>query len=80
MCGIFESATISSSVPNFALENEDMACGTEIWEQDFYPISQDCIISVQMILSQFVPYNMQFTSRNRQYDVLVVIPINKQFF
>jgi hypothetical protein len=64
---------------NLALENEVDASGAEIWKQDFYPDSRDCIIPVQMILSRFVPYNMQFTSRNRSYNVLVIIPINKRF-
>ena len=54
-----------------------MACGAEIWEQDFYPISQNCIIPVQMILSQFVSYNMQFILRNKEINLLDIILINK---
>lgn len=64
---------------NLALDNEDRACSAEIWQQQFYPISRDCIIPVQMILGRFIPYNMEFTARNRRYNVLVIIPINKRF-
>ena len=64
---------------HFALANEAHSCGVEMWQQEFYSDSHDCIIPVQMILSHFVSYKMQFTSRNREYNVLVVIPINKRF-
>jgi hypothetical protein len=64
---------------HFALANEAHSCGVEMWQQEFYSDSRDCIIPVQMILSRFVPYKMRFTSRNREYNVLVVIPINKRF-
>ena len=64
---------------DLALANEDEACGAEIWQQEFYPTSRDCIIPIQMILSWFVPYSMEFTSKNRKYKVLVIILINKRF-
>ena len=63
---------------SLSLSNENNIC-TEIWQHAFYAMSCDCIIPVQMILSRFVPYNMQFTSRNREINVLGVIPINKRF-
>ena len=65
---------------DFALQNEQQLCAAEIWSQTFYPMRRDCIIPVQMILSRFIPYSMNLMSRNnRQYNVLVVIPINKRF-
>ena len=64
---------------SLSLSDENNTCSAEIWQQAFYAMSRDCIIPVQIILSQFVSYNMQFTSRNKEINVLSVIPINKRF-
>ena len=64
---------------SLSLSNENNTCSAEIWQHAFYAMSCDCIISIQMILSRFIPYNMQFTSRNREINLLGVISINKQF-
>ena len=50
---------------HFSTKDDDKTYNVELWNTEFYPIGQDCIIPVHHILSRFVPVNYRIsTCRN----------------
>ena len=58
--------------------NKDLKiCNVELWKNDFYELSRDCIIPVHNILGRFVAGKMKIGKKNPK-EYLSVIPINRK--
>ena len=52
-------------------------CNVELWGNEFYELSRDCIIPIHNILGRFVAGKMQI-GKKKPKDYLSVIPINRK--
>ncbi|PKY32170.1 hypothetical protein RhiirB3_450169 [Rhizophagus irregularis] len=60
------------------IDNDDLnICNIELWENEFYELSQDCIIPIHNILKRFVAGKMTIGKKNPK-SYLSVIPINRK--
>ncbi|PKB96112.1 hypothetical protein RhiirA5_385559, partial [Rhizophagus irregularis] len=60
------------------IDNDDLnICNIELWENEFYELSRDCIIPIHNILGRFVAGKMTIGKKNPK-SYLSVIPINRK--
>ena len=57
---------------------KEEACNVELWRDDFYPESRDCIIPVHNILCRFIPAKYKISSRRNAVEYLAINPINRK--
>lgn len=61
-----------------SIDTEEECSNIELWENDFYDLSRDCLIPIHNIYSRFV--SSQFTiGKKRSITYKAIIPINRQF-
>ena len=75
----YKAASSSSIRYHFSIDDDDKTCNVELWENDFYPISRDCIILVHNILGRFIPVKYKISERRNAKGYLAVIPLNRKF-
>jgi hypothetical protein len=70
-----------TSSPNtrYYFSDDEGTCNVELWENEFYPESRDCIIPVHHILGRFVPVTYRTSNRRNAREYLAVNPINRKF-
>ena len=59
------------------IDTEEKSSNIELWKNDFYDLSQDCLILIYYIYSQFV--SSEFVISKKKFTYKAIIPINRQF-
>lgn len=61
-----------------SFNTEEECSNIELWENDFYDLSRDCLIPIHNVYSRFV--SSQFTiGKKRSITYKAIIPINRKF-
>jgi len=73
----------SSNIRYYFSINEEQfdedTCNVELWSNEFYPESRDCIIPVHHILGRFVPVTYRISNRRNAREYLAINPINRKY-
>ena len=64
ICQVEHHVNLAKMRYYFSIDDDNKTCNVELWRNDFYPESRDCIIPVHNILCRFVPVNINFESSN----------------
>jgi hypothetical protein len=63
----------------FSIDDDNKTCNVELWRNDFYPESRDCIIPVHNILCRFVPVKYKTSNRRTAVQYLAINPIGRKY-
>lgn len=63
----------------FSINNDAETCNVELWDNNFYPISRDCIIPIHNILGRIIPVRYKMSNRSNAREYLAIIPLNRKF-
>ena len=69
----------SSSNTRYYFSDNEGTCNVELWKNEFYPESHDCIIPIYYILNRFVLITYQTSNRQNTKEYLIINPINRKF-
>jgi hypothetical protein len=73
----------SSNIRYYFSINEEQfdedTCNVELWSNEFYPESRDCIIPVHHILGRFVPVTYRISNRRNAREYIAINPINRKY-
>jgi len=61
------------------IKNNDLSCNVELWEQDFYELSRNCIIPIHQIYSQFVASTYTIDIKKNPKTYMTVIPLHRKY-
>lgn len=64
---------------HFSIDDDEETCNVELWRNDFYPESRDCIVPVHHILGRFVPVKYKISSRRNSLEYLAINPIGRRY-
>jgi hypothetical protein len=59
------------------IKGDDLSCNVELWEQEFYGLSRDCIIPIHQIYSRFIAGT--YTIKKDLNKYMAVIPLHRKY-
>ena len=75
----YQPASLESIRYHFSSDNDYNTCNVELWNNEFYQESRDCIIPVHHILSRFIPVNYRISDQRNAREYLAVNQINRKY-
>ena len=64
---------------HFSSDDNYSTCNVELWNNEFYRESRDCIIPVHHILGRFIPVNYRISDHQNAKEYLAVNQINRKY-
>ena len=62
-----------------SFDTEEECSNIELWENEFYDLSRDCLIPIHNIYSRFVSSQFTISKKRSIITYKAIIPINRQF-
>ena len=60
------------------INNDDLSCNVELWDQEFYELSRDCIISIHQIYCRFIAGTYTIGDISPK-TYMTVIPLHRKY-
>ena len=57
------------------IKGDDLSCNVELWDQEFYELSRDCIIPIHQIYSRFIAGTYTITTKT----YMTIIPLHRKY-
>ena len=61
------------------IKGDDLSCNVELWDQEFYDLSRDCIIPIHQLYCQFIAGTYTIVKRENLKIYITIIPLHRKY-